>query len=213
VALVEDDLDYVRRLLSASVLLGPVLELGTGYEGETCRGLVTRYGLKYVGTDLDEGPGVDVAANFESAADMAGFARFGPFGTVLVLNVLEHTFDPLRVMDNARSLLAPGGRLVLLTPAVWPLHSYPLDTWRILPNLYEQYAERNGLRLLRDHFEYVGRGPVDRFRKGSGYSLPPPWRSRREELIGRSVHRAFRTFGRLMFHPTHIAVAAVIEVP
>jgi len=117
---------------------------------------------------------------------------------VLVLNVLEHTFDPLRVIDHARMLLKPGGRLVLLTPAVWPLHAYPFDAWRILPNLYEQYAERNGLLLLRDYFEYIGRDPVDTFRQGASYSLPPPWPNRRQEIIGSVVYKLFR---------------AVIEVP
>jgi hypothetical protein len=29
-------------------------------------------------------------------------------------------------------------------------------------------------------------------------------------LLGRTVHKAFNTFGRAMFHPSHVAVGAVL---
>ena len=143
------DQDWVAGLLKANVFAGPVLELGTGYGGATCRAVVEAAGLEYVGTDVEPGPGVDIPANFERAGDMAALAATGPFGAVLILNVLEHTFEPIRVLDNARTLLKAGGALVVLTPAVWPLHSYPIDTWRILPDFYQEYARRKGMRLLR----------------------------------------------------------------
>ena len=131
------DQDWVAQLLRGNVFSGPVLELGTGYGGATCRAIVEASGLRYMGTDVEEGPGVDIAANFEKTGDMAALADAGPFGAILILNVLEHTFEPIRVLDNARTLLKPGGALVVLTPAVWPLHSYPIDTWRILPDFYQ----------------------------------------------------------------------------
>ena len=66
----------------------------------------------YYGTDLQAGSGVDVPANFERREEMAAFSRIAPVGTVLILNVLEHTFDPISVLDNARSLLMRDGALV-----------------------------------------------------------------------------------------------------
>ena len=205
------DQDWVAGLLKAKVFSGPVLELGTGYGGATCRSVVEGAGLHYLGTDVEPGPGVDIAANFERAEDMAKLAAAGPFGAVLILNVLEHTFEPIRVLDNARSLLARGGALVVLTPAVWPLHSYPIDTWRILPDFYQEYAARKGMRLLRERFDFIGFGPVDAFRDASGApSFPPPAPARWKMLVGRSVHKAFNTFGRGMFQPSHVAVGAVL---
>lgn len=190
-------------------------QLGTGYGGATCRAVVEASGLKYVGTDVEQGPGVDIAANFECAGDMAALAAAGPFGAVLILNVLEHTFEPIRVLDNARTLLRPGGALVVLTPAVWPLHSYPIDTWRILPDFYQEYATRKGMRLLRERFDFVGFGPVEVFRDSGGApSFPPPASVSWKMLLGRVVHRAFNTFGRGMFQPSHVAVGAVlIDLP
>ncbi len=138
------DQEWVAALLRASVFDGPVLELGTGYGGATCRAVVEAAGLRYVGTDVERGPGVDIPANFERAEDMAALTAAGPFGAVLILNVLEHTFEPIRVLDNARTLLKPGGALVVLTPAVWPLHSYPIDTWRILPGFLSGVCEAQG---------------------------------------------------------------------
>jgi SAM-dependent methyltransferase len=205
------DQDWVAMLLKANVFAGPVLELGTGYGGATCRAVVEAAGLRYLGTDVMPGAGVDIAANFERADDMAALRSAGPFGAVLILNVLEHTFEPIRVLDNARTLLKPGGALVVLTPAVWPLHSYPIDTWRILPDFYQEYGKRKGMRLLRERFDFVGFGPVDAFRDaGAAPSFPPPANSPWKMLLGRSVHKAFNTFGRAMFQPSHVAVGAVL---
>src|SRR5262245_13688203 len=132
----DGDVEYVRRLIQAKVLAGPVLELGTGYGGATSRELVKSAGLDYFGTDMEAGDGVDFVANFERLEELKVFQPIAPVGSILLLNVLEHTFDPIRILDNARTLLKPGGHLVLLTPAVWPLHNYPMDAWRIMPNFY-----------------------------------------------------------------------------
>ena len=212
--MVNADLAYVERLIRSGTLCGPVLELGTGYEGETCRSLVQGSGLLYYGTDLQRGRQVDFVADFERPADMAVFNEVGPFGAILVLNVLEHTFDPIRVLDNAATLLKPGGALVLLTPAVWPLHSFPFDSWRVLPDFYREYARRRGMRLLHEYFEYIGVGKVEEFRDTQGNpSLPPPSSRPWGLLFGRAVHKCFNTFGRSMFQPSHVAVGVVLLAP
>ena len=40
----------------------------------------------------------------------------GPFDVVLAGDVLEHVRDPGRVLEQARELLAPGGRLIVSVP-------------------------------------------------------------------------------------------------
>ena len=120
-----DDLNWIRKLLAEKKLEEPALELGVGYGGATCRELIESAGLRYFGTDLEKTPAVDFVADFERSEDMDVFSLTAPFGCVLVLNVLEHTFDPLRVLDNAVSLLKPGGRCAIVTPSIWPLHNYP----------------------------------------------------------------------------------------
>jgi 2-polyprenyl-3-methyl-5-hydroxy-6-metoxy-1,4-benzoquinol methylase len=66
-------------------------------------------GLAYQATDLAAGPGVDFIANFETGDGLQEVLEAGPFGTVLVLNVLEHVFDPIAVLDNALAVTSPGG--------------------------------------------------------------------------------------------------------
>lgn len=211
--MVESDLEYIRRLLAAGLISGPVIELGAGYGGATSRSVVEAAGLRYVGTDMAAGAGVDHVADFERAEDMAVFKSTEPFGSVLILNVLEHAFDPISILDNAMTIVRPGGTVVVLTPAVWPLHNYPMDAWRILPNFYEEYAKRRNVRLLDSHFEYVGYGPVaDHRNPDATYAFPPPAKPGWQTWLGRAVHKGFNTFGRAMFLPSHVAVAAVFAV-
>lgn len=211
--MVEADLEYIRRLIAAGLISGPVVELGAGYGGATSRAVVEAAGLRYVGTDMAAGEGVDYVANFEKADDMLVFGSTERFGSVLILNVLEHAFDPISILDNATTLLRPGGTVVVLTPAVWPLHNYPMDAWRILPNFYEEYAKRRRVRLLDSHFEYVGYGPVAAHRnQDSTYAFPPPAKPGWHTWFSRAVHKGFNTFGRAMFLPSHVAVAAVFVV-
>jgi SAM-dependent methyltransferase len=210
--MVPADLEYVRRLLAAGVISDPVLELGTGYGGSTCEKLIRAGAIRYYGTDLEAGAGVDFAADFEKAGDMAVFRSVAPFGSLLILNVLEHTFNPVQILDNAITLLRPGGTLVLLTPTIWPLHNYPFDAWRIMPNFYEEYAKRRQLTLLAEWFEYVGYGPVRSYRNEDGsYSFPPPAGSRATHRYGAVLHKLFRTYGRWMQHPPEIAAAVVLR--
>lgn len=206
------DNDYIRRLLSTRLVEGPVLELGTGYGGACCRGLVESAGLKYYGTDMKSGPGVDFPADFERPEQLSVFDAVRPFGAIFILNVLEHTFDPIRILDNAATLLKPGGKLVVITPSLWPLHNYPMDAWRALPNFYEEYAKRRGLKLLDETFEYIGHGPVKNFRNpDSSYAFPPPISPGFRYRFSRIVHKVFNTFGRGMFQPSHLGLAGVFQ--
>jgi len=207
----EHDYVYIAGLADSGVLKGPVLELGAGYGGKTCREIFTSRGISYFGTDIVPGENVDFVVNFENAGDLEILRSAGPYSSVLVLNVLEHVFDPIKILDNALSLVKAEGCLAALTPAIWPLHSYPNDVWRIMPDFYEQYASRRKLKLLYDHFEYVGKGPVNKFCDADfHYQYPAPCDNKRYHLYGRVIHKIFNTFGRGMVQPSHLAVAAVL---
>jgi hypothetical protein len=207
--MIEADRQYLQGLLSRGLLAGPVLELGAQTPDQSARDLIEGAGLGYVGTDI-EGD-VDVVVDFSDAVAVSRrFATLPPFASALVFNVLEHTFDPIRVLDNVFGLLAVGGICVVLTPTVWPLHSFPIDCWRILPDFYQEYARRNGHELLQDTFEYVGKGPVIT-RPDAPASLPMPGRSRAHLLYSRVIHKIFNTAGRSMFMPSHVATAVAFR--
>jgi SAM-dependent methyltransferase len=207
-----EDIIYIKALIEDRVLQDPVLELGTGYGGTTCRELVLGTGLRYYGTDIESSPHVDFVADFDSEADMRVFEPVAPFGSVLVLNVLEHTFNPVKILDNCLTLLRSGGVLVILTPTIWPLHNYPMDTWRINPNFYEIYAQRRSLHLNRKYTHYVGKGPIEYFRSEDGsYSYPRPGVSDLHYRYSLVIHKIFNTFGRGVHCPPHLAIAAVFS--
>jgi SAM-dependent methyltransferase len=53
----------------------------------------------------------------DAAGDLGSELKRYEFDTIVCLNVLEHIEDDLRALVQMHSLLAPGGRLVLLVPA------------------------------------------------------------------------------------------------
>jgi len=214
--MIQNDLIFVEKLLKNGIITSPLLELGSGYGGETCRDLILENKVQYFGTDMQSGVGVDFVANFEDSPEKVKsvFTSIGEFSTILVLNVLEHTFDPIKVLDNVLELLKPGGICVIITPTLWPLHNYPYDCYRINPNFYEEYCRRRNLQLLTDYFEYIGFGKIkDLTDSQNNYQYPLPYalKSKNSILMSKFVHKLFNTYGRSMFFPSHVAVGCVIQ--
>jgi hypothetical protein len=129
--------------------------------------------------------------------------------------VLEHTFEPIKVLDNALKFLAAGDTLVCITPIVWPIHNYPIDVCRLLPDFYSCYAKTRGLKLAPNYFRYVGYGPVETFKLPDGAYILPRDKSMTgmRGLYSRIIHRAFNTYGRGMWFRPNIAIGAVFVVP
>ncbi|HEY4716194.1 MAG TPA: methyltransferase domain-containing protein, partial [bacterium] len=170
-----DDLNYIKRLLSTDIIKSPVLELGVDYEGNTCKELMKSADIEYFGTDIKPSKNVDFVVNFEEqAVEIERYFDDRKFGSVLVLNVLEHVFEPVRVLDNVFNILMKGGTAIIITPVVWPLHNYPLDCYRINPDFYEVYCEKKDYQLIYDKFEYIGFGKVKEFINQGHHMLPCP---------------------------------------
>jgi SAM-dependent methyltransferase len=210
----EQDVDYVRELLERGLIHGPCLELGVGVEGANNREIVRAQGIEHYGSDIAPSAVVDFVFDLEGPLDVirAEVADVAPFGSVLVLNVLEHTFDPLRILDNVFALLSPGGTCAIITPTAWPLHDYPVDCWRILPGFYVEYAKRRRLTLIEDTLQFVGHGKVRDFLAPNGkFALPRPGRSAAHFTYSKTIHKLFNTFGRGMAFPSHIGCGVVIR--
>lgn len=102
-----------------------VLEIGAG-TGNMTRHLCPRREL-YVATDLEHEHLERLKNGFRhrptlhvrklDAADPADFEPFhNTFDTVVLLNVLEHVEDDANALDNIKTALQTGGRLVVLVP-------------------------------------------------------------------------------------------------
>lgn len=72
------------------------------------------------------------------------------FALVLCTEVLEHVAHWDRAFTNLASLLARGGRLIVTTPFVYPLHEEPYDFWRPTPHALRDAAGTHGLRVLEE---------------------------------------------------------------
>jgi SAM-dependent methyltransferase len=118
----------IFRALDLASASKPVrlLEIGSG-QGDLSRELKERYpNIELVGLDLSDA-GVEIArAKVPSAAffqqdltrPMALPERYRGWATHAVCSeVLEHLDDPRAALENARSCLAPRGRLVVTVPA------------------------------------------------------------------------------------------------
>jgi SAM-dependent methyltransferase len=66
----------------------------------------------------------------------------GSFDTVMSIQVLEHTPDPQRLVDEMGRVLSAGGTLILTAPFSFRLHEEPHDYFRYSPH---------GLRVLIEH--------------------------------------------------------------
>jgi SAM-dependent methyltransferase len=208
----EEDIAHIRGLLADGEIPSPILELGAGYGGKTCKELVESTGLEYYGTDLTPAKEVNFIADFEDAHSLQVFGE-RKFGSIFILNVLEHTFDPIKILDNAARLLRPGGCIVTLTPCMWPIHNYPIDCVRLLPDWYREYARRRkSVRLREKSFHYVGLGPIANYATGHEPRLPGPWRGRYQEIYSKAVHKLFNTTGRTQWSKSHLAICAIFDL-
>jgi len=112
----------------------PVLEVGCGTGNLT--GLLLQQG-EIVATDFNPSYLETVARKFGRHPHLKGVFRWdirlpppaemrGKFRSVVCSNVLEHVEEDDKALAGLRSLLRPGGRLVLLVPALKWLYN-PLD--------------------------------------------------------------------------------------
>jgi SAM-dependent methyltransferase len=71
----------------------------------------------------------------------------GSFDCVICTEVLEHCPDPLAVMREICRVLTPGGRALVTTPFLIPLHEMPHDYYRFTPSALRQLSEAAGLAV------------------------------------------------------------------
>lgn len=142
------------------------LDVGCG--GQPFRSLIESLGYDYAGLDTQAQPGAELA--FLGAIDgelptaLMASADRGPrggFDLVLCTEVLEHVLDWPKAWENLSRLLAPGGRLIITCPHVYPLHEEPYDFWRPTMHALRAFAARSKLdvvdsRMLGDAFDVLG---------------------------------------------------------
>jgi SAM-dependent methyltransferase len=161
VTLLRNGIDVALRDFAAP--LGPgkkVLDVGCGEQ--PLRSILRDMGFVYTGVDVQQNKAATV--DFVTPIDQplpAELQAAGPFDFIVCTEVLEHVADWEMAFRNLRSLLAPGGRLLVTCPQFYPLHEIPHDYWRPTPYALQFFANRHGLNILDqqsagDGFDVLG---------------------------------------------------------
>ncbi len=137
------DYEYLRARIADGNVRGTTLELGSRVwpNSTNARSLCVQSGLDWMGADIEAGDGVDIVLDILDADAVRRVGR--AWDSVLLMNILEHVYDPIRALENALLLVAPGGACVVVGPAIWNLHDYPRDFWRPLPDFFLEFARRH----------------------------------------------------------------------
>ncbi len=220
---IELDYTYLERLLKDGVIAGSAIEMGSriwpeSYGPGNAESLCRKFGVDWTGTDIEEGPGVDIVLDLLDTDSVKVLDR--QWDAVLVMNLLEHVYDPISVLRNCCEVTAPGGVCVVVGPVVWRIHDYPQDFWRPLPDFFLEFARREGMTTDTASMHWLTLDrliPVDELTDGQQKCLPGKFQP--EPLFGavRSkvshlVHFAFNTYGRDCFFP-EVGLGVVLRKP
>lgn len=105
---------------------------------------------RYVGVDYPR-----TSAEYGSRPDLNADAHRLPLrdasvDVVLMLDVLEHLRDPEAALREVARVMAPGARLVLQVPFLYPIHDAPADYSRWTVYGHRSLAGRAGLQVVEE---------------------------------------------------------------
>jgi SAM-dependent methyltransferase len=103
-------------------------------------------------TTLERDPGKRFDPGDRRFSFICGDASSMPFAdasfdTVLLVHVLEHVFDPFRVLGEAARVLRAGGRAIVLVPQTSVLHDAPAHFYNFTEFWVREAFSRTGLVL------------------------------------------------------------------
>lgn len=210
------DVHWFKQCHAAGLVQSKLLEVGSAkVQGipNLCE-IAKSLGIeKTTGTDVDPTyDGVDTVADFGLSPELFKIQyQLEQFATVCIFNVLEHTFDPITVLTNAVSCLAECGSLLVVTPSIWPIHNFPRDYGRLLPDWYLEFARRHHLNVVKDQFCWLsqfGIQPINSYNTQlPNYSFNKANASSLRYWTSRIAHKVLNTYGRSHW-ATHSAIAA-----
>lgn len=115
---------------------GRVLEVGSYDVNGSPRSVFEHLAESYTGTDMQDGPGVDMVLENGKLISTFGYHAFD---TVICCEVLEHDKCYWDTLFGMKTVLKADGHLIITTPTFgFPLHRYPKDYWRFGEDAYRE---------------------------------------------------------------------------
>lgn len=71
------------------------------------------------------------------------------FETILMLDVIAHVSNPFSAMEECARCLFPGGHLILSTPFIYWISSWPVEYYHPTETALRDLCARNGLSVLQ----------------------------------------------------------------
>ena len=129
----------------SSYLYGDVLDIGCGdmpfKNMINCR--------SYRGLDFRHLPGVDLVGDSHCLP-----FKEESFDSLIMTEVMEHIFSPLRALEEVKRVLRPGGYAYITVPMTWGLHYEPNDFWRFTKYSLQRLVQLSGMEII--YLERIG---------------------------------------------------------
>ena len=125
--------------------------LDAGCGEQPFRSTLEAAGLTYHSLDVQQNAAHSVEFIGALDAGLPAAIPRGAFSLVLCTEVLEHVARWDRAFENFSALLQSGGRIIITTPFVYPLHEEPHDFWRPTPYAVQNAAAANGFTVIEQH--------------------------------------------------------------
>lgn len=125
----------IDAFLKKHATSGETLDIGSGH------GPYARYFPNRTSIDIAPGPGVDIVADAHNLSQFPDHS----FDCVLTTEMLEHLHSPHLAVNEMHRVLKKGGKVVLTTRFIFPLHNIPGDYFRYtrygLQHLFKNFSE------------------------------------------------------------------------
>lgn len=103
--------------------------------------------FRYVGMDIVPGKNVDRVMTSEFNTGLPDSHA----SAVISGQCLEHCEFPYLLVKEMFRICAPGGYVFITAPFAWPIHHYPKDYWRFLPDGMEALIKAAGGTTVRTY--------------------------------------------------------------
>jgi len=104
--------------------------------------------VSYEGLDVTSGKNVDIVGWDK--------CRENHYDIVISGQTFEHARTFWKLFEDMVRATRPGGHVCVIAPSAGPIHKYPVDCWRFLPDGMEALANYAGVELLKSYLDNEG---------------------------------------------------------